>query len=263
MNTMVAAGPRWPLRLTKFAYVVGILGLLLLFAAGPGYRMGALPLPAALIGAALGFVLLVLAFIIGGTGWLTARRHAGLVSRAAVWIILLAGVMTIVAVFWVVRLRGAAPIHDITTDLTDPPAFKDVVRLREEAHALNPPEYQRTQSIMGRKIDIPDEQRRAFPDLQPLMVPQPPAQALQLAQEAAQKMGWDIVAVVPADGRIEATDTTFYFGFKDDIVIRVRSEQNGSRIDVRSESRVGGGDAGTNARRVRKYLAKVRELAGV
>ena len=75
-------------------------------------------------------------------------------------------------------------------------------------------------------------------------------------------MGWDIVAVVPSEGRVEATDTTWYFGFKDDVVVRVNPESTGSRVDVRSESRVGGGDAGTNARRVRAYLARLRELAG-
>ena len=77
-------------------------------------------------------------------------------------------------------------------------------------------------------------------------------------------MGWHIVAVVtavvPAEGRIEATDTTWYFGFKDDVVIRVRPSPNGSRVDIRSVSRVGLGDVGTNARRIREYTAKLRDL---
>ena len=53
-------------------------------------------------------------------------------------------------------------------------------------------------------------------------------------------MGWDLVAADAAAGRIEATDTTFWFGFKDDVVIRVRPANGGSRVDVRSLSRVGG-----------------------
>lgn len=70
-------------------------------------------------------------------------------------------------------------------------------------------------------------------------------------------MDWKIQAAVPADGRIEATATTFWFQFKDDIVVRVRAHDNGSIIDVRSESRVGKSDVGTNAARVRAYLAKL------
>jgi uncharacterized protein (DUF1499 family) len=69
------------------------------------------------------------------------------------------------------------------------------------------------------------------------------------------------VAVVPDEGRLEATDTTFYFGFSDDIVVRVRPAAAGSRVDVRSESRVGLGDAGTNARRVVNYLFVLHSIA--
>ena len=71
-------------------------------------------------------------------------------------------------------------------------------------------------------------------------------------------MGWEIVSSDPAGGRIEATDTTFWFGFKDDVVVRVVSQPNGSRIDVRSVSRVGIGDLGANAARIRSYLAALK-----
>ena len=71
-------------------------------------------------------------------------------------------------------------------------------------------------------------------------------------------MGWELVASDPEGGRIEATDTTFWFGFKDDIVVRVVAQPNGSRIDVRSVSRAGVGDLGANAARIRRYLAAVK-----
>ena len=74
-------------------------------------------------------------------------------------------------------------------------------------------------------------------------------------------MGWDLVASDPASGRIEATDTTFWFGFKDDIVIRVAAAPGGSRVDIRSLSRVGVSDVGTNAARIRKYLTALRSSA--
>ena len=71
-------------------------------------------------------------------------------------------------------------------------------------------------------------------------------------------LGWEIVASVPAEGRIEAIDTTLLFGFKDDVVIRVAADAAGSRVDIRSASRVGRSDFGTNARRVRAFIEKLR-----
>jgi uncharacterized protein (DUF1499 family) len=248
--------------MTRVAFFLGIPAIVLLAIAGPAYRLHLLPLVPVLLGAAIGFLLFIVTFIVGAIGLLAGSKQRLSRSRTAVGVIALSLVITIVAGFWIIRGRGTPPIHDVTTDLNDPPVFKDIVPLRLASAALNPAEYQRIQSIMGNKINVPDAQRSAYPDIQPLVLPQPPARAVQLAQEAAKDMGWDIVAVVPSEGRVEATDTTWYFGFKDDVVIRARPESTGSRIDVRSESRVGGGDAGTNARRVRAYLARLRELAG-
>jgi uncharacterized protein (DUF1499 family) len=248
--------------MTRLAFFIGILAVILLVIAGPAYRLHLLPLIAALLGAAIGFLLFVVTFIVGAIGLLAGGRQAFARSRAAVAVIALSLVITIAAGFWIYRGRGAPPIHDVTTDLNDPPVFKDAVPLRSASGAVNPAEYQRIQSIMGNKINVPDAQRSAYPDIQPLVLPQPPARAVQLAQQVAKDMGWEILAVVPSEGRVEATDTTWYFGFKDDVVVRVQPDSTGSRVDVRSESRVGGGDTGTNARRVRAYLARLHDLAG-
>src|SRR5262245_43381904 len=107
--------------------------------------------------------------------------------------------------------------------------------------------------------EVTAEQRRAYPDIQPLVLPMPPPAAFERALAVAMGLGWDIVTRDPAGGRIDAVDTTFWFGFKDDIVVRVREAGSGSRIDVRSKSRVGRGDIGTNARRVRTFLSLVRQ----
>jgi uncharacterized protein (DUF1499 family) len=248
--------------MTRFAFFAGILAVILLVIAGPAYRLRLLPLIPALLGAAIGFLLFVVTFIVGAIGLLAGGRQAFARSRAAVAVIALSLVITIVAGFWIYRGRGAPPIHDVTTDLNDPPVFKDAVPLRSASGAVNPVEYQRIQSIMGTKVNVPDAQRSAYPDIQALVLPQPPARAVQLAQQVAKDMGWEILAVVPSEGRVEATDTTWYFGFKDDVVVRIKPESTGSRVDVRSESRVGGGDTGTNARRVRACLARLRDLAG-
>jgi uncharacterized protein (DUF1499 family) len=262
MSTTVRERPLWPVKMTRIAFFVGILAVVLLVIAGPAYRLRLLPLVPALLGAAIGFLLFVVTFVVGSIGLIAGGRQGLARSRAAVTVIALSLVITVVAGIGIFRARGAPPIHDVTTDLNDPPLFKDAVPLRLASGALNPVEYQRIQSIMRNKIDVPAAQQSAYPDIQPLLLTLPPARAVQLAQAAAKDMGWDILAAVPSEGRVEATDTTWYFGFKDDVVVRVKPESAGSRIDVRSESRVGGGDTGTNARRVRAYLARVRDLAG-
>lgn len=101
-------------------------------------------------------------------------------------------------------------------------------------------------------------QRDAYPDIQPITLGEAPQKAFERALAAAQAMGWEIVARDPAAGRIEAVDTTLWFGFKDDVVVRVAAAPaGGSRIDVRSKSRVGRGDAGTNARRIRGFRERL------
>jgi uncharacterized protein (DUF1499 family) len=138
-------------------------------------------------------------------------------------------------------------IHDISTDTANQPLFVAIVPLRQGAR--NPIDYAPATA---------EAQRQGYPDIAPARLDEPPAQAFARAQRAARAMGWEIVASAPADLRIEATATTLLFGFKDDVVIRVTPQGQGSIVDVRSLSRVGGSDFGTNAKRVRAFL---RELS--
>jgi uncharacterized protein (DUF1499 family) len=138
-------------------------------------------------------------------------------------------------------------IHDISTDTDNAPRYVAVLPLRKDAE--NPPDY---------SAEVAAQQKKGYPDIAPAMLDAPPAQAFARAEHAARAMGWEIVAVAPADLRIEATDTTLLFGFKDDIVIRIAAAGSGSRVDVRSLSRVGKSDFGVNADRIRKFL---RQLA--
>jgi len=159
--------------------------------------------------------------------------------------------MAVVYVPWSWRrtARSVPPIHDITTDTQDPPAFVAILPLR--ADASNSAEYEGD--------SIAALQREAYPDVQPLALDLPPGRAFDAALEAARGMGWEIHAAEPTDGRIEATDTTFWFGFEDDVVVRVTPAAGGARVDVRSVSREGGGDVGTNAERIREYLDALRD----
>ncbi|WP_447971954.1 DUF1499 domain-containing protein [Nitrospira sp. Kam-Ns4a] len=166
--------------------------------------------------------------------------------------LLLALVVAGVPLTWLLRARSVPPIHDISTDLEDPPRFVAILPLRKEGP--NSAEYGGP--------EVAAQQRGAYPDVKPLMLPVPPDQAFERARAAARVLGWVLVDANAAEGRLEATDTTFWFGFTDDVVVRIRPAEGGSRVDVRSVSRVGCSDVGANAARIRAFLAALSR-AGV
>lgn len=148
--------------------------------------------------------------------------------------------------------RKLPQIHDITTDTDNPPRFVAVLPLR--TNAANPAEYA--------GAELAAQQKKGYPDLAPATLNMPPRAAFDRALEAARAAGWEIVAAVPEDSRIEATATTAWFGFKDDVVIRITPSGSGSRVDVRSVSRVGRSDLGANARRIAEFLRQLTAKSG-
>jgi len=143
--------------------------------------------------------------------------------------------------------QSVPPIHDITTDTENPPQFNIILGLRKDAP--NTAEYG------GPAIGL--QQLAAYPDIKPVMLAVTPAKAFELCLATAREMGWDIVNADPDKRIIEGTDTTFWFGFKDDIIVRITPSEKGSRIDLRSVSRVGKSDVGTNAERIRNFINKL------
>lgn len=177
-------------------------------------------------------------------------KRRGMVRALAGLVI---GLITVgVPAYYLQKARSVPPIHDITTDTEDPPAFETILPLR--AQAPNPATY-------GGPA-VAAQQRESYPDLAPADYPIGTEAAFEAALAAARDLGWTVVAMDEAAGRIEAIDRTFWFGFADDIVVRVRPTDAGSRIDVRSVSRVGVSDVGTNAARIRAYLAELEERIG-
>jgi uncharacterized protein (DUF1499 family) len=177
---------------------------------------------------------------------LVPRLRAGGMVNAVAALIVSLGVLWL-PLQWLQQARSLPVINDITTDTVNPPAFL---------------------AILPRRVDAPvpaaypggtfaQAQREAYPDIAPLVLRIPPAAAFAKAEDVARTEGWEIVAADQAAGRIEATATTAWFGFKDDIVVRIAPTPQGSRIDVRSVSRVGKSDLGTNAKRIRAYLARL------
>jgi uncharacterized protein (DUF1499 family) len=149
--------------------------------------------------------------------------------------------------------RTVPRINDISTDTVNPPGYVAVLRARAA---------EQSNSVTYGGLDVAQRQKAAYPDVVPLIVALAPAEAFRRAQQAAERMsGWTIVAADAASGRIEASHASLWFGFIDDIVIRITAERTGSRIDVRSMSRHGRSDYGVNARRIRSYLAELRQRA--
>jgi uncharacterized protein (DUF1499 family) len=183
-----------------------------------------------------------------GVIWILAalfgRSGAGLGS------VILAAILAVGAAYVPVTMKMKAEsvpfIHDITTDTANPPVFVAIAPLRAEAP--NGTDY---------KTD-PAEQQKGYPDIQPMVSDLAPDLLFDRALKTVREMGWEIVAEAKTEGRIEATETTQWWGFKDDVVIRVVAEGSGSKLDVRSMSRVGKSDVGKNAERIRLFLAKVK-----
>lgn len=147
----------------------------------------------------------------------------------------------------VIVLTRFPRINDVTSDTDDPPQFVAVLPLRDGANSA---------TYGGPRVAA--MQHAGYPDIVPLDLALAPADAFAKARAAADAMGWALVAADSATGRIEATATTRWMRFKDDVVIRIRPHTGGSRVDVRSVSRIGRSDLGTNARRIREFVGRLR-----
>jgi uncharacterized protein (DUF1499 family) len=224
-----------------------VLGGMLEIAAGPGTRLGiwqfrtglALLRVAGIAGAAAAAVSLLAGILAGVHGPSFRTAAAGLLIG-----LIAAGI----PVYWLRTAETVPRIHDITTDTRNPPVFRAILPLRRNAR--NPVTY-------GGPA-VAEQQRRAYPDIRPLVLTGTPDAVFDRALSVAREMGWEIVWTDPRKEGFEATATTFWFGFKDDVVVRIEPVTKGIRVDVRSVSRVGLSDMGTNAKRIRMFLAKLK-----
>jgi uncharacterized protein (DUF1499 family) len=223
--------------------ILAALAAAALLLSGPGTRAGWWDFKTGLLLFAGACAIGLLALLISGIAWLRTRPN----STAAVATII-GAVIALLPLVQIAGARGKPSIHDVSTDLADPPRFSVVLPLR----AGFP-------NVVADRVDdsTARAQRTAYPDLATIDLPLAPDAAFTKAVEAAKKMDWEIVSLRPADGIIEATATTAWFGFRDDVVVRIRAAGSHSRLDVRSVSRVGRGDAGKNAERIRRYLRLV------
>ena len=231
------------------AMLIGFLSLLLLYMAGIGYQSGTFELGEAftLVRYCAYAGIISFGMVIFYLVW---KRPIGLSG----FVLFLSGLAGLTAFYLPYRqqlmARSVPPIHDITTNMVSPPQFLAIVPLR--ASAPNPHEY-----LGGETSEL---QRQFYPDIMSRVYAQPSEEVFAVVTEVATELGWEIVDADMEAGRVEATDTTQWFGFKDDVVIRLtRSTGNSTILDVRSKSRVGRSDIGVNARRIRSFTAMLNE----
>jgi uncharacterized protein (DUF1499 family) len=227
-----------PKLIRALALAAALVAAALLAASGPGtrfelfgYRTGLM-----IFGWAFWGGLAAAALALAALAWPAARtRGIGLPALSLV----LGLAVAYVPYSFRQTARAVPPINDITTDTERPPQY-----------------------MTGEKRypgeEFARQQRAAYPDIVPSVIYLPKAQAFGRASLVAESLGWEVVGRDAAAGTIEAVDTTRWFGFKDDIAIRVTATGDQSRIDIRSRSRVGRSDLGTNAGRIRTYLQRLK-----
>jgi uncharacterized protein (DUF1499 family) len=217
------------------------------FVAGPiGIQLG-------LLSPWVGFLIFVFGLLVGSVGlaagmigvWRT-RATTGRSGRGHA----LTGIGIGLALIGIVLVgagpeRGAPPINDITTDRDNPPPFVHAATLTAN---------------LGRNLSYPgdhfaQQQRDAYPDLHPIRIPTTSSRAFRSAEAVAESLGWEITYSDEQTGVIEATDSSRIFRFIDDIVIRIRPALGVAVVDLRSRSRIGKGDLGANAARIRAFRA--------
>lgn len=243
-------------RLSGVAALLAIGGLLAALIAGVGSGAGAWPfgtgftvLRYAFFAAVAGGVLALLAMILSqrrrnGFGWLNV-------------VSLIAALLFSGFLLNQIRTARAVPaIHDVATNLQDLPAF-GMLKVRADNLEKVPDDGKAQLAAMNPEDRWKTLHREAYGDLATLRLPTGVARTVVRAEALARKRGWDIARVDRAAGIVEATATTLFFRFKDDVVVRVRPDParpGGSLVDMRSISRVGGSDVGVNARRIRSFL---------
>lgn len=210
----------------------------------------------------------IVAFVLGLIWAVWAMiANRGEASRFGVTGLLGSALLIAMPLYHYVVAQSLPAIHDISTDVEHPPVFVALLPLRTQGaadpRAINPPGYDGAEMAKGPDGETATTaalQKKYYPDIRQRADLMPPAKLFDHAVQAAQSMGWNVVAVAPKEGRIEATATSFWFGLTDDIVIRVKPAGIGARLDIRSKSRRGQNDMGANAARIRSFMKTLSNI---
>jgi len=240
----------WARRIAGFSVAVVILGIGIV-------QVGILEIIPSLAAFAGGLLLAAVAIVLALLAFIVIWRE-GLAGFGMAITALLVGVTILAYPAWFgVKAYRLPAIYDITTDPIDPPRFEQIARLRPRE--ANP--------IVYAGLRAAELQKAAYPNVEPLIVSSTPQVAYDAAMQVITKRKWRIVdARAPLagrrDGRIEAVARTLILGFRDDVVVRVRADPDGARIDIRSTSRYGRHDFGTNASRIVALSEAIDDAVG-
>lgn len=238
--------PRWWAQ----AILIGsIIAAVLLIISGVGTRFGIWEYTGGFTVASGGVLLASAAVFLGIVGYAVCLFKGFKAERASLLIgVLISALILGQAAMQMAALAAVPAIHNISTDTLDPPDFDTLVAVRQ-AEGANPLAYDAEV--------LADVQQQAYPWVKTLSLSDSPAIALNNAVTVLNDMGLEVVNVSVDLGIVEATDTTFWYGFKDDVVVRIRNADTGSGsiVDVRSVSRVGRSDLGLNAKRIGEVLS--------
>ncbi|MEC8618867.1 MAG: DUF1499 domain-containing protein [Pseudomonadota bacterium] len=244
MNDQVAAAKRW---WAQALLIGGVIAVVCLPLGALGTKFGLWAFTGGFMLLAAGAVLATLASFLGVVAYIVCLRKDLISERAPVLIGVLLGVSVLALLgMQYSKASSVPPIHNISTDTVNPPQFEKIVAIRT-AEKANPLEYD---------ADVlAPQQAIAYPWVKSLELMAPVDEAVDRAEAVMRGMGLEIVAVNKSTGLVEATATTFWFGFKDDVAVRVTAgASGGSVVDVRSVSRVGQSDLGANAGRIGEIL---------
>lgn len=228
--------------------LISLIAFLLVALPGPLYKFGIVDLGTAFTGFKFGVFAGIAALILLALQIIFKRKTVTLGSTVIA--LLLSAIAIAMPLSMMNKGKSVPPIHDISTDLINPPKFVAIAPLR--ADAPNPVEYAGEETAK--------QQRDAYPDLQTLTYTQSKSELIEATEQAVNNLGWELVNTDANKGIIEATDSTMWFGFKDDVVVRVTDNGSERLLDIRSKSRVGGSDLGKNAERIHNFI---NELDGV
>lgn len=224
---------------------VSLIAFLLVVLTGPLYKYDIIELGTVFTGFKYGIFTAIAALVLLVLQVIFKRNTLTLASAAIT--VALSAIAIGLPLSMLSKGKSVPPIHDISTDLINPPEFVAIAPLR--ADAPNPVAYAGEATA--------EQQRQGYPELTTLIYSESRAELVSAIEKAAKNLGWELVNTDANQSIIEATDTTVWFGFKDDIIIRITDNGNERLVDIRSKSRVGGSDLGKNAERIHDFIEEL------
>lgn len=228
--------------------LVSLSAFLLVALPGPLYKYGVVDLGTAFTGFKFGVSAGIAALILLVLQIIFKRKTVTLGST--IMALLLSTIAIAIPLSMLNKGKSVPPIHDISTDLVNPPEFVAIAPLR--ADAPNPVEYA--------GVEVATQQRAAYPELQTLNYTQSKSELVEATKQVIDHLGWQLVNIDADQGIVEATDRTMWFGFKDDVIVRITDKGSERLVDIRSKSRVGGSDLGKNAERIHDFTEELDSI---